>query len=134
MLSLEDTCQTYHLNQSGERMATMLFDIVYEAIEKALTQRDELHRFQLPHELKDRDADFYTRHSVAGLMTALMEEPEALDILEWLEQDSVVQRHAARHPEILEQLARFKQMAEEARTLYIPLRAMALGSEKIIFQ
>lgn len=133
MLTLEDTCQTYQLGPAGERMATMLFEVVYEAVEKALAKRGELQRFCMPRELMGKGANFYAQHSVQGVMMALMEDSEAMDILAWLEADAVVQRHAQSHPEILEQLARFKEMAEEARTLEIPERARVLGSQNIIF-
>jgi Fe-S oxidoreductase len=150
MLSLEDTCQTYDLGMPGERTATMLFEVVYEAMEKGLASAGQLDRFRTPLELQGKDATFYNEHSVSGVMTALMADPEAPAILEWLAQDAVVQRHAQQHPEILEQLARFKEMAgavvwpeicdlvpgaEAARTLDIPQpqKALALGSDTITF-
>lgn len=127
MLSLEDTCQTYQLAQPGQRMATMLFEVVYEAMEKGLAREGQLDRFRIPLELRNKDADFYARHSVSGVMSALIEEPEALALLEWLEQDEVVQRHARSHPEILDQLAQFKEVAEIAGSM-----AMCLPQERAV--
>jgi Fe-S oxidoreductase len=150
MLSLEDTCQTYNLGAPGERTATMLFEVLYEAMEKAFVQRGELDRFQTPLELQGKDATFYAQHSVAGVMTALMETPEAHAILDWLEQDDVVKRHAKAHPEILEQLTRFRAMSETltlpipsatipgpeaAQTIDMPQyqKVLAVGSDTITF-
>jgi hypothetical protein len=134
MLTLEDTCQTYSLAQSGERMATMLFELVYDAVEQALAPRGELHRFRTPVLLKDCDAEFYMQHSVSGVMAALMQEPDALAIVEWLEQDDVVRRHAEHHPEVREQLAVLRQMAEEASMLEMPLCELSVGERCITFR
>lgn len=123
MLSLEDTCQTYHLGQEGERMATMLFEVVYEAMEKALAKRGELDRERLPRNLIGTDPDYFNHHSVSGIMAAMMRDPEAMGILEWLEQDPVVQRHAATNPRIWEQLEAFKVLARDAMVLEIPAPA-----------
>jgi Fe-S oxidoreductase len=135
MLTLEDTCQTYNLSpQPGERMATMLFELVYDAVEHALALRGELHRFRTPTVLKNCSANFYMQHSVSGAMVALMQEPDALAIVEWLEQDEVVQRHAERHPEVREQLAVLRQMAEEASLLEMPLQERSVGEHCITFR
>jgi Fe-S oxidoreductase len=151
MLSLEDTCQTYNLGTPGERKASMLFEVVYEAMEKAFVKRGELDRFRMPLELKGKDEEFYAQHSVSGVMTALMADSEAREILEWLEQDPVVQRYAKQHPEILEQLERFKEMSdmtiwmeprlsipgpEGARTIEMPQpqKVLALGSDTVRFE
>jgi hypothetical protein len=83
-------------------------------------------------------------------MTALMETPEAHAILDWLEQDDVVKRHAKAHPEILEQLTRFRAMSETltlpipsatipgpeaAQTIDMPQyqKVLAVGSDTITF-
>jgi hypothetical protein len=112
----------------------MLFEVVYEAVEKALVKRGERDRFLMPAVLRDKDEAFFTQHSVAGVMTALMHDPDAMSILEWLEQDDVVKRHANNHPEIWEQLERFKDMANEARTLEVPLFSKAVGNTNISFR
>lgn len=122
MLTLEDTCQTYGLTQPGKRMSFMLFELIYEAMAKALAKRGECDRIRIPFALKGKDEDFFTHHSVAGIMTALMHTPEAESILAWLEQDDVVKRHASQHPEVMEQLALFKEMARESRLLELPLK------------
>jgi hypothetical protein len=127
MLTLEDTCQTYGLGQSGQRMASMTFEVVYEAMEKALAKRGELHRLRMPAELKDCDETFFMQHSSSGVMMALMQSPDASSILEWLEQDDVVKRHASTHPEVWDQLAQFKRIANDARLLELPVQERAVG-------
>jgi hypothetical protein len=135
MLSLEDTCQTYRLAQPGERMATMLFEVVYEAMERGLARAGQLDRFRMPLELRERDPDYFAEHSASGVMAALMESPEAPAILEWLEQDEVVQRHARSHPEIGAQLQQFRELADLAGDLAmcLPPQARAVGSDTIAF-
>jgi hypothetical protein len=134
MLSLEDTCQTYNLGQTGQRMASMTFEIVYEAMEKALAKRGELERLRIPAELKDCDETFFMQHSSSGVMMALMQSPDAIDILEWLEQDDVVKRHASTHPEVWDQLAEFKRIANETRILELPVKQRVIGGrERLTF-
>jgi len=120
MLTLEDTCQTYELGPQGERMASMLFEIVYEAMEKALAKRGELDRERLPAGLIGSDPDYFNHHSVSGIMAAMMQDPDAESVLEWLEQDPVVQRHAKVNPRVWEQLESFKVLARESRVLEMP--------------
>jgi hypothetical protein len=127
MLTLEDTCQTYQLGPQGERMASMLFELVYDAMEKGLAKHGQVDRFRIPLELEGRDDTFFTQHSTSGVMRALMQSPEAMEIIEWLEQDAVVQRYAQSHPNVLEHLARFRELAEDARILEMPIREKVLG-------
>lgn len=135
MLTLEDTCQTYQLAAPGQRMATMLFEVVYAAMARGLAAQGQLDRFRTPLELRNRDATFYMQHSAAGVMAALMEDPEATAILDWLAQDEVVQRHATTHPEILAQLARFREQAQAARTLALaaPQKVAVLRDNAVRF-
>jgi Fe-S oxidoreductase len=127
MLTLEDTCQTYQLGPQGERMASMLFELVYDAMEKGLAKHGQVDRFRIPLELEGKDDTFFTQHSTSGVMRALMQSPDAMEIIEWLEQDAVVQRYAQSHPDVLEHLARFRELAEDARILEMPIREKVLG-------
>lgn len=127
MLTLEDTCQTYKLSQPGQRMATLLFEVLHDAMDAALTRRGERDRMHMPLLLQGRDEEFLSQHSVMGLMTALMHHPEAFRVLDWLEQNEVVQRHANSHPQVWEQLQRFRDMAVEAQTLELPPVTLELG-------
>lgn len=127
MLHLEDICQLYGLRKSGQRMALMLFEVVYEAMYRALARRGELARLSLPAELLGRDDAFFAQHSIAGTMASLVQAPNAIRILEWLEYDEAVKRHARNHPEVLEQLARFKALVCASRWLDTPLKVRAVG-------
>lgn len=110
MLTLEDTCKTYDIGKPDERMATVLFEVVYDAMVKALEQRGELYRMYLPKELMDREIDFCTQHSISGQMIVLMQLDDAPQLIEWLEQDAIVQRFFRDNPDGAQQLERFKEM------------------------
>ncbi len=110
MLSIEDTCQTYGLAKPGERMSYMMFEIVYEAMVRALEKRGELDRMKLPVELKDRDEEFLRRHSIAGIMQNMMQQKEFPGLMKWLEQDEIVQRYFRDNPHALERMKQIKEM------------------------
>jgi hypothetical protein len=110
-LSLEDTCKTYGLARPGERMALVMFEVVYEAMEQALAKRGELARMLLPAELAGRDAEFFAAHSISGWMEVLIRQPEFLDLLDWLEHDEIVQRFARDHPLVADQLRELRALA-----------------------
>ncbi len=89
VLSLEDTCQTYNLpKQKGERMAIMLFEVVYDAMVKALDARGELNRIRQPANFIGKDEAYIAEHSIAGRMTKLLHSDRELatQVLDWLEQ------------------------------------------------
>ncbi|MCS6940709.1 MAG: (Fe-S)-binding protein [Roseiflexaceae bacterium] len=126
MLSLEDTCRTYGLAQPGERMALVLFEVVYEAMEPALAKRGELDRMYVPAELRNRDPDFFLEHSIEGRMAALMQMPEFPALLDWLERDEIVQRFAKDHPQVHDHLRALRDMT----TLTMPaLRTRAMAGQ-----
>lgn len=136
MLALEDICQTYDLAQPGERMASMLFEIVYEAMATALQKRGEFDRVRVPLELREGDEEFSYHHSASGMMMGLMHDPEALRIIDWLERDPVVQRHTKVYPETLVLLQRYREMAEafsQAEPLLLE-QTMHLGKYCAIFR
>lgn len=110
MLSLEDTCQTYNLGQPDERMATMLFEVVYDAMVNALEQRGELDRMYVPAELTGRPAEFCAEHSLAGRMAALLQSEAAPALLEWLEKDDIVKRFFRDNPQYAGHLERLQAM------------------------
>ncbi|MFP4436732.1 MAG: (Fe-S)-binding protein [Chloroflexaceae bacterium] len=124
MLTLDDTCQTYNLgkNSEGTRAATMLFEVLYEAMYKALEQRGELDRMRTPIGLQNCSAAYFQEHSAAGKVACLMQHEEAASVLAWLEADAVVQRFFAEHPEGVAQLETFKALharAQEGEVLEI---------------
>lgn len=110
-LSLEDTCQTYNLSPTGERMALVLFEVVYAAMEPALAKRGELDRMRVPAELRNRDREFFVAHSLEGHMATLMQQPDFPALLDWLEKDDIVKRFSKDHPQVYEQLRALREMA-----------------------
>jgi Fe-S oxidoreductase len=123
ILSLEDTCQTYGLaKEPGERMAIMLFEVVYDAMVKALEKRGELDRIRTPASFEGKSDEYIAQHSVAGKMSQLLHNRAmATRILEWLEQDDVVQRYAKANPAVWDQMAKFREILNSNdRVLCIP--------------
>ncbi|WP_299756916.1 (Fe-S)-binding protein [uncultured Chloroflexus sp.] len=110
-LSLEDTCQTYNLSPTGERMALVLFEVVYAAMEPALAKRGELDRMRVPAELRNRDREFFIEHSIEGQMATLMQQPDFPALLDWLEKDDIVKRFSKDHPQVYEQLRALREMS-----------------------
>jgi Fe-S oxidoreductase len=118
VLTLQDTCTTYDLaKQPGDRMSIMLFEVVYDAMVKALVKRGELDRIRIPIAFEGKSEEYIATHSVAGKMYKLLQNKEmATRILNWLEQDDVVKRYAKVNPGVNEQLDRFREMVN-AETL-----------------
>ncbi len=110
-LSLEDTCQTYALTKPGERMALVLFEVVYAAMEPALAKRGELDRMLIPAELRNRDHHFYRAHSLEGWLAALSQTPEFPELIDWLERDDIVKRFGKDHPAVYDLLRAWRDMA-----------------------
>lgn len=109
-LSLEDTCQTYGLAPQGERMALVLFEVVYAAMEQALAKRGELDRIRIPVELQHRDHEFFVAHSIEGRLSMLMQLPEFPALLDWLEQDDIVKRFSKDHPHVYDLLRAWREV------------------------
>lgn len=109
-LSLEDTCQTYGLSPQGERMALVLFEVVYAAMEQALAKRGELDRMRIPVELQNRDHEFFVAHSIEGRLSMLMQLPEFPALLDWLEQDDIVRRFSKDHPHVYDLLRAWREV------------------------
>lgn len=110
MLTLDDVCKTYNLGKQaeGERASTMTFEIVYEAMMKALTKRGETDRIRTPALLKGRTTDFLRNHGSSGKIVQILQSPLGAPILQWLENDDVVKRYFSSHPEAVAKLEEFK--------------------------
>lgn len=124
VLTLEDVCQTYELPaEPGERMAIMLFEIIYDALVKALEKRGELERLRHPSVFAGKDQAYIAEHSVAGKMSKLLQNKgQAREVLEWLEQDDVVKRYAKVNPGVVQQLAKFREIMEsDTLDLCVPM-------------
>jgi len=109
-LSLEDTCQTYQLSPSGDRMALVLFEVVYAAMEPALAKLGALDRMRVPAVLRNRDHEFFIAHSVEGQMMRLMQQPDFPELLDWLEQDDIVKRFSKDHPQVYDDIRALREM------------------------
>jgi Fe-S oxidoreductase len=114
VLTLEDTCQHYKLHPEGnERMAIMLFEVVYDAMVKALDKRGELDRMRFPAIFDGKDDDYLREHSVAGKMSQLLHNREVAEgVLNWLENDDVVKRYKKVNPAVQDQLNKFREILE----------------------
>lgn len=118
VLTLEDVCQSYSLHQEHQdRMSIMLFEVVYDAMIKALAKRGELERIRNPISFEGKSKEYIAEHSVSGKMFMLLQNKQiATGILHWLENDDVVKRYAKVNPMVNEQLQRFRDMVN-AETL-----------------
>jgi len=108
MLTLDDVCKTYELGKAGERASTMVFEVVYEAVMKALVTRDETERVRTPLLLKNRTKEFLRDHSSSGKVVQVLQSPKGAPVLEWMENDDVVKRYLTGHPEAVRKLDDFK--------------------------
>lgn len=99
-VGIQDLCSFYGLTE-GKRISLMLFELVYEAIRRALEKdkRGE-ERMRTPVELEGRDEGFLARHSLSGMMAKLKESSEFPELLSWLENHSIVERHAKQNPKV----------------------------------
>lgn len=124
VLTLEDTCQTYQLRQDGERMAIMLFEIIYDAMVAALEKRGEIERICKPGNFEGKDEEYLFEHSVSGKMMQMLQDKElATRVLDWLEQDDVVKRYAKVNPTVWAQLQKFRDMVNaEVLELCVPTK------------
>jgi len=111
MLSIEDTCQTYNLGQ--ERMSFMMFEVVYDAMAKALEERGEIERVRMPSELEGREEDYFMKHSIAGIMMDMMQDEDFPRLMQWLEEDSIVQRYFRDNPQSMEKMKEIKEMLSQ---------------------
>lgn len=113
-LTLEDTCKTYelHKDENSDRMAILLFEVVYDAMVKALSKLDQLDRMRMPVNFEGKSEEYIVEHSVAGKMSQLLHDKETANrVLDWLEQDEVVNRYATVNPSVWEQFNKFREIA-----------------------
>lgn len=115
MTTLDDICKTYQVGTTADRASTMLFELVYQAMYRALERRGELDRMRMPKELKNRSAEYMWQHSSSGKVTQLMQSDKAGAVLAWLEQDEVVQRFFKDNPAAIVKLETLKAMHARAQ-------------------
>jgi len=112
VLSLEDICQTYGVGKAHGRKAIMLFEVIYEAMMRALQQRGEVDRIRVPAVLEGQSDAFIAEHSAIACVTRMLlqNRVEALAILDWLDQDEIVQRYARTTPQVRQKLENLRAM------------------------
>lgn len=112
VLSLEDICQTYGVGKARGRKAIMLFEVIYEAMMRALQQRGEVDRIRVPAVLEGQSDAFIAEHSAIASVTRMLlqNRVEALAILDWLDQDEIVQRYAQTTPQVRQKLENLRAM------------------------
>lgn len=93
MLTLEDICQTYQLAKKGQRMSFMMFEIVYEAMKRALDTKDQASRVSIPAVFFEKNSEFIFKHSPTGVLHAIALHTDMQPLLHWLSNDSIVARH-----------------------------------------
>ena len=110
MLTLDDICKTYELGKAaeGERAAVMAFEVVFEAVMNALVARGETDRVRTPLPLKGRSKEFLYEYASSGKVVQILQSPKGAPVLEWMENDDVVKRYLAGHPEAIHKLLEFK--------------------------
>ncbi|MFY9779691.1 MAG: (Fe-S)-binding protein [Candidatus Baltobacteraceae bacterium] len=113
-LTLEDVCKTYELTSQERRMSYMLFEIVHQAMMRAVERRGERERVRFPAELLGRDELFVREHSLSGWVARASQRDEFPSVLAWLEKDDIVKRYAKTNPLALLQLDHFKKKIGQA--------------------
>ncbi|NTW05864.1 MAG: (Fe-S)-binding protein [Peptococcaceae bacterium] len=97
-VSLKNITEYYGIATDGERKAMMFFEIIYEAVKKALLDKGEYHRVKTPLLHKDRDELFLERHSLNGFLRKLQESPEYSELLQRLAVNPNVINYAGENP------------------------------------
>lgn len=97
-LNLKDTTEVYGLATADNRKARMLFEIVYDAMMKALKKRGEEDRVRMPAVFKNMNKQERIQHSLSGLMDQLMRSPQFPEMLKKLKEDANVKNYAKENP------------------------------------
>lgn len=99
MLTLEDICRTYKLSPSGQRMSFMTFELVHEAMQRALGRTGQFSRTQLPAAFRYESPEFIFNHSMAGLIGKISDSSDMTALFQWLANDPVTTRYFMEHPD-----------------------------------
>jgi Fe-S oxidoreductase len=105
-VGIEDICRFYGLSQ--KRMSFMLFEVVYDAMLKALRERGEIERMLTPAELRGRDEAFLAEHSISGMFGQLRRNPEFPKLFTWLEGHEIVRRFFSDNPHAVPKLEQLR--------------------------
>jgi Fe-S oxidoreductase len=115
MLTLEDICQIYQLTAPGRRMSFMTFELVYEAMERALEKYGQVERTRMPAVLRDQTAEYVFDHSMAVILDRIARRQDSQALMQWLAQDAVTARYTREHPETINILQLLQEQARIAR-------------------
>ncbi|HEX7505528.1 MAG TPA: (Fe-S)-binding protein, partial [Polyangia bacterium] len=89
-LSLTDICQTYRLDPAGQHMVSILYEVVFEAMQAALCHTGQESRAEVPALLEGRPRTYWNEHSLGGLYANLFRRKENAGHLRWaLEHEAV---------------------------------------------
>jgi Fe-S oxidoreductase len=92
-LALNDICQTYQLSPPRGRMVSILYEVIFEAMDAALRRSGNECRAEVPVLLEKRPHTFWSEHSLSGLYTRLCREAENDGHRRWvLEHEAVKNR------------------------------------------
>jgi Fe-S oxidoreductase len=97
-LNLKDTTEVYGIATSDNRKARMLFEIVYDAMMKALTKLKEENRVKIPYVFKNMSKEQQIKHSLSGFMEKLTRSNQFIEILKKLKDDPNVHAYAKENP------------------------------------
>lgn len=97
-LNLKDTTEVYGLATADNRKARMLFELVYDAMMKALKKRGEEDRVRMPVVFKNMSKEERIQHSISGLMAQLMRSPQFPELLKKFKEDANVKNYAKENP------------------------------------
>jgi len=97
-LNLKDTTEVYGLATADNRKARMLFEIVYDAMMKALKKRREEDRVRMPYLFKKMNKEEQIKHSLSGFMEQLTRSSQFPELLKKLKDDANVKNYAKENP------------------------------------
>jgi hypothetical protein len=97
-LGMKDITEHYKQATPQKRKARMFFEIVYDAMMKALEKRGETDRIRLPAALK-RLGDKANTCSLSGMMGAMKGDPRFPAMLDKLRKDPNMNSYGYDHPE-----------------------------------
>jgi len=97
MLTLEDICNTYNLGTYAygetKRMSFMMFEIVYNAVAKALQAKNELYKFEEPKIFRDKNIEFKYNNGFGKVLDMAQKSPSIKDDIKWLFNDEIIHRY-----------------------------------------
>ncbi|OPY90529.1 MAG: succinate dehydrogenase/fumarate reductase iron-sulfur subunit [Syntrophus sp. PtaU1.Bin208] len=100
MLTLEDICQTYKLSAPDQRMSFMTYELVHEAMQRALKRSGQSYRTQMPAVFRQQTSEFIFNHSMAGLFEKISASSDMSALFMWLANDPVTSRYFRDHPDM----------------------------------